>query len=667
MLETSFHNSRAYYANTIVGFLAADSPTILGYLSQYHNHQLEQLQKIAWLQEIELLKLQLSSISDGTIFLEFAIPRMGKRADCVLLIGSTVFVVEFKIGGVSSEAAAIEQVHDYALDLKNFHQGSHSLDIVPILIVTDSVKENSNFTFANDGVANPVMLNKSSLGRFVQTASSAVPRVGPSPQAWARSSYQPTPTIIQAAQALYEGHEVREITRSDASAKHLESTIDRIDSVIANAKQRGSKAICFITGVPGAGKTLAGLNIASLRARNHADENAVFLSGNGPLVDVLREALARDKAARCDSSKSEALREVRTFVQNIHHFRDEYFKNLNSPFEKVVIFDEAQRAWSKEQASKFMAAKWGASSFSMSEPDFLISVMDRHKDWCCIICLIGGGQEINTGEAGLYEWLSTLANKYQGWEVHCSDLLADRHYTVDSQARELLEGSKVVRHKELHLSVSVRSFRVEKLSSFVALVLDGNASAAAVTFQEIRERYPIVRTRDLAFARAWLRSKARGSERFGLVASSGAIRLRPVGVHIKAEVDPKCWFLNDRWDVRSSYYLEEVATEFTVQGLELDWVGVCWDADLRFADGTWSHHAFRGTRWQVVNSAERQRYLINSYRVLLTRARQGMVIFVPEGDDSDPTRPTSFYDATYEFLARCGIPEIESKEDTSAS
>lgn len=658
MAQTLFATQTAYYADTFSQFLAANPLEVLGKIVQYHGHKLDHLQRNAWLQEIEILKRELNGVDEGALFLEFVIPRMGKRADCVILIGSTVYVIEFKVGSSASESAAIDQVYDYALDLKNFHRGSHALAIVPILIITSLSAKSEPIIFADDGVAEPIRIGAQELGEVLRKGVKHNDTLALNPIEWAESGYLPTPTIIEAAQALYDRHDVRDIARSDSGAKNLQATTACIDNVIAGAKAKNRKAICFITGVPGAGKTLAGLNIATLRARDHLDEHAVFLSGNGPLVDVLREALARDQVARYKSTKSDALREVKSFIQNIHHFRDQYFKDLNAPYEKVVIFDEAQRAWSSEQASKFMSAKWGASSFSMSEPEFLIGVMDRHKDWCCIVCLIGGGQEINTGEAGLREWLEALSAKYKDWEVHASDILSDIHYTIDDIARKLLAEPCVVRHSDLHLGVSMRSFRAEKLSGFVAQVLEGNATVAAEMFSEIRERYPIVRTRDLAVARTWLRLKARGTERCGLVASSGALRLRPEGIHIKADVDPRNWFLNDRRDVRSSFYLEEVATEFSVQGLELDWVGIAWDADLRYEKGKWSCYSFRGTRWQSVNSQDRKRYLTNAYRVLLTRARQGMVIFVPEGDISDPTRPHSYYDTTFSFLGACGVPEI---------
>jgi hypothetical protein len=475
---------------------------------------------------------------------------------------------------------------------------------------------------------------------------------------WRSSGYRPTPTIIEAAEALYRNHAVEEIARSDAGAKNLQNTSEKIAEVIERSKLEGRKSICFITGVPGAGKTLAGLNIAAKRAERHEDEHAVFLSGNGPLVDVLREALSRDQVAREGIKKTDAQRAVRRFVQNIHHFRDHYLERDEIPFEKVVVFDEAQRAWTKEQASKFMQVKRGHAGFTMSEPEFLISVMDRHTDWCTIICLIGGGQEINTGEAGLSEWLAALRDRFPDWDIHASSLLEDRHYTVDAEAAGMLAAPNIEKHAELHLAVSMRSFRAEQLSAFVGRVLDGAAEEAKSLLIELGDRYPIVVTRDIAAARSWLRSNARGSERYGLVASSGAYRLRPEGIQVKAKVDPPSWFLNDRLDVRSSYYLEEVATQFDVQGLELDWAGVCWDADLRFVNEAWRYCAFKGTRWQNVNDVTKQLYLLNAYRVLLTRARQGMVIFVSRGDPEDRTRPPSFYDGTFRFLRSCGVPEL---------
>ena len=372
-----------------------------------------------------------------------------------------------------------------------------------------------------------------------------------------------------------------EITRSDAGAKNLTVTTSALERIIERSKANNEKSICFVTGVPGAGKTLAGLNIATTRARKYEDEHAVFLSGNGPLVDVLREALARDESRRHCISKSDAYRRVSSFIQNIHHFRDDALRDKQAPIERVVVFDEAQRAWTKDQTSKFMKNKRGISDFSMSEPEFLISVMDRHDDWCVIICLIGGGQEINTGEAGLAGWLSAFEHSFKDWHIYISDRVGKEDYPANTSCLQM------ELQNDLHLSVSMRSFRAEALSEFVGHVVNNRPDEAKNAYAKISERYPIKLTRRLDEARAWLRTQARGSERYGLLASSGAIRLRPEGIHIKAKIDPPTWFLNNKSDVRSSYYCEEVASQFDVQGLELNWAGVCWDADFRYIGNDW--------------------------------------------------------------------------------
>ena len=647
----------AYYEADLSAFCSANAQEILGALAEHHGFVLEIQQRLAWQEQIRFLQISLNGVDAGWIFFEFSIPRMGKRADVVLLIGGVIFVVEFKVGSATFDRAALEQVHDYALDLKNFHRGSHRHAILPILIATQAPSQpRALVEWASDGVAQPIGVSPAEL---LPTIRMILARLDVSPvdaPRWARSGYQPTPTIVEAAQALYREHDVREISRSDAGAKNLGLTADCLAEIIEHSKQTHRKAICFVTGVPGSGKTLAGLNVATTRAKDHSDEHAVFLSGNGPLVDVLREALARDQSEREGIPKKDALRRVASFVQNIHHFRDEALKDSQAPDEKVVVFDEAQRAWDRDQTAKFMQQKRGYFDFDESEPAFLISVMDRHVDWCVIICLVGGGQEINTGEAGLAEWLSSIAERFPTWDAYTSHRLEDRDYIWDSKTASALTSLKVVRKEALHLSVSMRSFRAESLSEFAGHVVENRPEDAREAYAEIEDRYPIVLTRDLECARKWLRSRARGSERYGLMASSGASRLRPEGVFIKAKIDAPTWFLNDRTDVRTSYYMEEVATEFDVQGLELDWSGVCWDADFRYEHSAWKHFNFRGTAWQRINAGERQLYLKNAYRVILTRARQGLVIYVPVGSLDDPTRQCSYYDQTYDYLCRCGLP-----------
>ncbi|ESQ91462.1 hypothetical protein ABAC460_05625 [Asticcacaulis sp. AC460] len=647
---------RAYYSADRDKFYADTPDHILGELTRGHHFALDLEQKRAWQQQIRVLQTALLDEDDFTLHFEFAIPRMGKRADVVLVVRGCVFVIEFKVGSDQYDRHAIEQVEDYALDLKNFHHGSHHLSIVPILVPT-WVTESKPYQLelALDQVAKPLLIAVADLAQAIRLISRGHNNEVDTAQ-WLSSGYRPTPTIIQAATHLYATHAVTDITRSDADAINLGRTQTVLNTVIDACRAQGTKAVCFVTGVPGAGKTLAGLNVATQRSASRDDQHATFLSGNGPLVDVLREALARDYASRSNARKSDAHRNVHAFIQNIHHFRDEYVRDEGPPSDHIVIFDEAQRAWTRAQASKFMQTKRAVADFDMSEPEFLLGVMDRHPDWCAVVCLVGGGQEINVGEAGLSEWMAAIRDRFPHWQVHASAQIVQPDYDLNHDARDFISGDQVTLHDDLHLGVSMRSFRAETLSDFISHLLNGDAEAARAAHARL-DHYPLVLTRDLDQARDWLRQQARGSERYGLVASSGAHRLRPEGLHIKAGIDPPVWFLNDRSDVRSSFYLEEVATEFDVQGLELDWMAVCWDADFRYLDD-WRAQSFKGTRWQQINDPMRRLYLKNAYRVILTRARQGMVIFVPRGDEADPTRPPAFYDGTYDFLRACGLPQL---------
>jgi hypothetical protein len=667
--------SRSYYNTSIAEFLSTDQDKILGKLAGHHNFTLDISQKHAWLEQINHLKEQLTHLAykNGHLFFEFTIPRMGKRVDVILLINDVVFVLEYKTGAQSHERYARDQVLDYALDLKNFHEGSHHKYIVSILIATKApCVSTTELKWYEDKIAAPLLCNNSDLSKIIfetlaslgkdDVKSSFVYRDTEKDEEnykWANSPYKPTPTIIEAAQALYQGHKVAEISRSDAGAKNLTLTSNCISEIITYSQDNHRKSICFLTGVPGAGKTLAGLNISTQQLNSSSEEQAVFLSGNGPLVTVLREALARDKVEHSKRggqsiSKRDALRSVGAFIQNIHHFRDEHLNPKTIPNDHVVIFDEAQRAWDRDHAEKFMVQKRGEKTFEMSEPEFLIGVMDRRPDWATIICLIGGGQEINTGEAGLVEWFNALQQRFRYWDIYYSEQLTHKNYSWDQDLGGKLSALQAIEKKELHLAVSIRSFRAERLSEFVGALIDGDV-VAAQDIKQYLQNYHIAVTRDISMARDWLREHARGTERLGLIASSGGRRLRPEGIHVKSKIDPANWFLNDKEDIRSSYYLEEVATEFDIQGLELDWVGVCWDADFRREKNQWGYYNFKGTKWQNINDPFRRIYLENAYRVLLTRSRQGMVIFVPRGFNKDKTRPPEFYDETYKFLENCGI------------
>lgn len=652
--------TRSYYSNTISDFLTDDSDKILGQLLRNHDFAAENLQRNAWIKQIEILKSELTPFKNGQIYFEFSIPRMGKRVDNILIIDDFIFVIEFKVGDTEYQKHAIEQTVDYCLDLQNFHEGSHHKKIVPILVSTKAPDfENSHEI--NDNLFEPLKGNQNNIAQIINQTLilSDGPKIDPTE--WENSIYKPTPTIIEASQALYRGHSVSEISRSDAGAINLSKTTECINRVIEKSKAKNSKSICFLTGVPGAGKTLAGLNIANERRKAHEDENAVFLSGNGPLVYVLREALVRDEVQHAKENgekitKKKSAIKANAFIQNIHHFRDDNLISNKAPDEKVVVFDEAQRAWTKEKATSFMKSK--GKDFDMSEPEFLIDVMNRHENYCTIICLVGGGQEINTGEAGLSEWVIALKNHYPNWDIYYSNLItADNDYLNDESLKDWLkENGKP--ETELHLSVSVRSFRSEKISSFVHEVIDGNAIQAKSILNDIDRLFPIRLTRDFNFAKEWLRKNKKGTERIGLVGSSGGRRLRPLGIDVKNEITAEDWFLNDATDVRSSHYLELVATEFDIQGLEIDYVCLAWDINFYFNEGVWNYQSFEGTRWKSINSEIDKSYLRNAYRVLMTRARQGLIIFIPYGDNLDPTRPKELYDSTYNFLSSCGIQTI---------
>ena len=655
---------RSYFSDYTSNFLTTDESSILGELVRSHTFNLNELQRNSWIKEISILKLSLEDHYNSYICLEYSIPRMGKRADAVLLVNNVVVILEFKVGSSTYNSGDLDQALDYALDLKNFHEQSHDKIILPVLVATDAENTNNELKKYDDDIYLPIKLNQHNLSEvfeFINRINSSNEIIDPIK--WIKSIYKPTPTIIQAAQALYTGHNVSEISRSDSHAFNLDATAKEIFNVIEYSKMNKKKSICFITGVPGAGKTLAGLNIANYTQNTDTyEENAVFLSGNGPLVTVLQEALARDDVFSNleqgnNIRKAEALNKSKAFIQNIHHFRDEYLRDENAPIERVVIFDEAQRAWTKEQTASFMKQKKGIDNFIMSEPEFLIGVMDRHDDWAVIICLIGGGQEINKGEAGLPEWFTALKENYQNWKIWVSAELNDFEYNMGEDLYADLNHGVLEEKEKLHLSVSVRSFRSEKVSEFVKTLLDCDANASSL-IDQLNGKYPIAITRSFDLAKSWLKEKSRGTERIGILASSGGVRLKPHGINAKNDIDPRHWFLNGKNDVRSSFYLEDVATEFDIQGLELDWTCVCWDADLRFTNNGWDYKEFRGTSWNNINDKSRKLYLKNSYRVLLTRARQGMIIFVPYGDKKDFTRVPKYYDSIYNYLKNIGIKEL---------
>ena len=679
---------RYYYSDTITDFLQKEDMVVIGKLALAYSHDINDETKMSWLEELRVMRSVLKNYKNrGSVYFEYNIPRMGRRADVIVLIDDVVFVLEFKTRKSKFTHEAVTQVWDYALDLKNFQEGSRNRIIIPVLVAPSEKDKNCQIELSHfeDLVYNPLQVNEKQLQVAIDNVLTILGGkavfLASKDDAWAKSGYEPTPTIIEAAIALYEENTVEDITKHDGD---IDATAVCLERIINECREKRQKAICFVTGVPGAGKTLIGLQTAI--SQFEKNEKAVYLSGNYPLVEVLQEALTRDYVRRCKEegnqcTKAEARSKVKAFIQMIHHYRDLYLEGTEVtdgkimpiegyfqshadkayiPSEHVAIFDEAQRAWTKEELARFMKEKKTIKNFPFSEPEYLMSCMDRQTDWGLVVCLIGGGQEINKGEAGIVEWISSINRSFEGWHVYMSD----KEY-AEGKALEMLQINKSQIHVEsaLHLSVSMRSFRAEKMSLFVHQLLNLQKEEASSTLKELIN-YPIVLTRSLDKAKKWLKSHARGSERYGILASSKAERLKAISINVRYQPDFVHWFLEDDSDIRSSNALEDTLTEFKVQGLEIDWACVAWDADLRLNDDhtKWQHYQLRsGTKWQNINKPINREYQINAYRVLLTRARQGMVLVVPNGDygvPPDETRKAEWYDGIYNYLKDIGIKEI---------
>ena len=705
--------NRCLYTSTFAEFLSQDPLAILGALhNNYHGDSLTTTDE-AWMSEISLMQQVLEPWKDevGQIIFEYDIPRLGKRIDVVLLLRGLIFCLEFKVGKKEEFQAGIEQVMDYALDLKNFHLFSRDRKIVPILIPTKYKEYTTEFqpSVYNDDIYNPIITGEEHLQELITKVleHAGAERNNETIDNWLISPYAPTPTIIEAARTLFENHSVEDITRHEADKVSTDRTINFILDVIHHSKEKHLKSICFVTGVPGAGKTLVGLDVAIKQTYRNGEldkENgAVYLSGNGPLVAVLTEALARDNQKKCTAKGerkniSDSRREVSEFIQIIHRYRDNMLAKIKNPVENgvveidpekavrleatgygevehVAIFDEAQRSWTHKRIADYLKRggtygnKLKVLNFPMSEAEFLIWSLDQREDWAVIICLVGGGQEINTGEAGITEWINALNNRFKHWNVFISNKLTQQEY-AEGRVNELLQKNKKATYSDdLHLAVSLRSFRAETLSAFVYSLLSFAPDSASLYQDVKRKGYPIVLTRDMEQARAWLRKQARGSQQTGVLVTKVAARFKPLAVHILGQGDENAvhWFLEDKTDIRSSNYLEDAATEIQVQGLELDYACVLWDADMRYEKNRWTYYKFNGkNKWNPENNEENRKYMLNAYRVLLTRARQGIVICVPSGNGKlgsdgfpeDPTRLPEFYNGTYEYLKSLGLEEI---------
>jgi len=719
-----------YYASSINDFLCTSNDQVLVELDRASREfvTLYGSQGRAWDKELEDLKILLQDYKDcGSVIFEYSILRLGKRIDVVLLLHGIVFVLEYKAFKDEFQSADRIQVFDYALDLKNFHKESRHRPIVPILIMTDAEARENELLEVRDSIYQPLLCNTESLGSTIRHCLQNIPSgTYANDNEWINSPYEPTPSIIEAVTHMYQSHTVRDIAKRGSEDNDFFKTCDSIKEIIRISKERRQMSICFVTGVPGAGKTLVGLDIAS-EFLEDKESRAVYLSGNGPLVEVLCEALARDEVKHSkdkrqqeineiekqdisksekkllikqlakSTTKKEAASKVQAIIQMVHRYRkaclvgtieqdgkiieDIERRNANNssyiPVDHVAIFDEAQRAWTLRGLAKFMKEKNNWNEFPYSEPEFLISCIDRHNEhadpkdrWGVVVCLVGGGQEINHDEAGIGEWIEALNRNFTNWHVYISENLHDSEYMAGEALNNLKNHQNVHSCRELHLAVSRRSFKAERLASFVKALLDIDVETAKRELKELND-YPIYITRDLDKAKNKLRVWANGSsDRYGLLVSSKAERLKPLSIDVRVKPSVTAYFLNGPEDIRSSLFLEDAVSEFDVQGLELDWSCLVWDADFRFVDGSWKHYSIGSKTeddnsmlvWRNINDKDLRAYQKNAYRVLLTRARQGMVICVPKGDTDvppkDKTRLPEFYNGTYEYLKHLGIKEL---------
>jgi hypothetical protein len=660
----------SFYRSTVAGFLSLSQEQILaclevayanrGYTSQYTD------QTLTWARDIHSLRICLqectrleSTAAQWGILLEFSIPRKELRIDAVLLVNSEIVIIEAKSGAALSPAK--RQLEEYSLLLHYFHKASAERRIVPIIVSPkapnpdlDSLIQYEMFPQLATYWVNRVITTtwESLLAALIAVATRTTDPIDFN--AWDNSPYHPVPSIIEAAIALKSGLSIREIAHCEASEHEIGMVRQTIQGFVDGARRNSLHAICFLTGVPGSGKTLVGLSLA----HSHENQaNAVhFMSGNGPLVKVLQHLFTQEARSR-GADATHARIEARTLIENVHRFaRYHMDDNLGVSSNHAIIFDEAQRAWNRAQNKRKFNRDY-------SEPEMLLGIMERHTDWAAVIALVGGGQEINDGEAGLEEWGRALSQSSRPWQIYASPEVLEggpstaNHKLFDEQTPPI----HVHTNPALHLRTSNRSLRAETLATWVNYVVEGDPNAAKSL--RIAEKFPLFLSRDLSQTRVFLRKQAIGPIRYGLVGSSGAARLRAEGLEpsstFHADYPWEHWYLAGEGDLRSSYQCEVFATEFEIQGLELDWIGLCWGGDFIWDDSHgWQLRVLRpgsNSRWLSIKRPDKRNFRRNAYRVLLTRARQGMVIFVPKGDPTDPTTSLEEFESTADFLLSCGV------------
>lgn len=684
----------------------------------------------SWDIEYEHLRKVFQALNkEGRIIFEYGIPSLNFVIDVVVLMEGKIFVLEYKNGdsAIHYSLEDLKQCRNYALRLKYFHNKSNEKWIIPILVEMNAPAINFNQEKSEDiQVWSTLKCNRENLkDAFTMICEKCKITCDNSwERSWEEGIYKATPTIIKAACDMWERNNVRGLDSGESDKDTRLKAEDFVMEIVEQSKEQKKKSIVFVTGVPGAGKTLVGLGL-SVRCQ---DYGASMLSGNDPLVKVLSTALRLDlekqykkgmlkdeiakKYEHAKKQKKSADRDKETdsisvdaLIRTAYAYKREIIESRLNWEEKsyvlrndadpgtqhVIIFDEAQRAWTREKMLRPGHAgkkQWqDKDSWPFSEPGLLLWDMNQ-RDWGVLVCLVGGGQEINTGEAGIGEWMSALTTNpdLKNWQVYVSEKLFEPEYQRKAaDGKTLKEHCDVLRSEgrlsknskceTLHLTTGQRSIRNNKVSDFVNNLLACNKEDARKLYEEIKATYKIYLTRDVNIAKNKLREmKKSGSyseeARMGMLMSSEAARLRPLGYEIKKVNEylsktPK-WFLAPSEYICSSDFLEIALNEFFVQGLEVDYATVMWDADFRYdpIQKDWEYFCFNGeyNKWSKKDQPKqdiKRFYMKNAYRVILTRARLGMIIMVPEGDKNDSSRAKEFYDNTFEYLKEIGLEELK--------
>lgn len=724
-------------SRTIEEFLKISGNEFTGLLKE------KSRQTAAWENQRQNLQSALKE-KQGRIIFEYGISGFPKVIDVVLLMRGIIFVLEYKNWNNQAEKADLSQTNDYALRLKYFHDKSNDYPIVPILVATDADDNDVAYNLkAIDDVYETAISNSKRLRDVIDYYEKEIGKnIDPSwEKEWEKGIYKASPTIIQAAIQVWNKQNVQGLSKEDGISDpdtRVEAE-DYILEIIRNAEKNKKKAIVFVTGVPGAGKTLVGLNV-SVRAQEYG---ASMLSGNGPLVEVLTAALRRnldkqykdnkltqkvkDQYEKIKSKKTQKDKDqikdklsVEAILRGVYSYKTEIIEKRlnwqNKPYclkskpcsQHVVIYDESQRAWTLEKMlipGQHGKKDWQKeeAGWEFSEPGILLWDMNQ-LDWGVFICLVGGGQEIHNGEAGICEWLYTLTcqnpniGNYDQWEIHIAkDLKGPQYNQKDTRGKSIFDyydelRDRITEDGRLHLKKGQRTTRSGEVAPFIDKLIEGKATANM--YNSFKSYFPIYLTQDVQVAKTKLRelqSKHQAlteeGARIGMLMSSHGKRLRPLGFvdHKETEFLSKTsgWFLDSKEkNIDSSDFLEVALSEFFVQGLELDFCTVLWDADFRYnlKGKKWHYFNFNKHDWTEIVDKDPNRcrkeknrqetiegnkknelsrfYMRNAYRVLLTRARYGMVICVPKGDPDDDTRKESFYDGTYKYLESLGFETI---------